>query len=58
MWAAGIAFFAVVAVAGIAYAGAAKHWLCRKCGKRVSKEGMPSLSGCPEGGTHSWVIDY
>lgn len=48
----------VLGIAALAEAGMAKHWLCRKCGQRVSKESMPSLSGCKAGGTHSWVVDY
>ena len=49
---------ALTALSGLAYAGKAKHWICATCGKRVSKESMPSLSGCTKNRTHSWVIDY
>ena len=58
MLAAGLVCLAVAAIAGAAYAGQAKHWICTKCGKRACQESRPSLSGCPEGGTHSWAINY
>ena len=48
----------VIGLAVLAEAGAAKHWICRKCGKKVSKENMPSASGCPAGGCHVWEINY
>ncbi len=49
---------AIALFAGLAEAGAGKHWLCMNCHKRVFKESRPSLSGCPKGGTHAWVVDY
>ena len=48
----------LIAFSGLAYAGKAKHWICTNCGRKVSKEAMPSLSGCSKARTHSWVINY
>ncbi|MBQ3764070.1 MAG: hypothetical protein IJQ74_01010 [Synergistaceae bacterium] len=48
----------LIVFSGLAYAGKANHWICMNCGKKVSKESMPSLSGCSKAKTHAWVINY
>ena len=53
-----LAVMLITSLASLVSAGQAKHWICTNCGKKVSKEAMPSVSGCPRGGTHFWVINY
>ena len=53
-----LVFILVAVCTHKAFASMPKHWLCTKCHKRVFKEDRPSLSGCPDGGVHHWVVDY
>ena len=32
-----------------------RNYQCRKCGTLVWQDRTPSYSGCPAGGSHSWV---
>lgn len=32
-----------------------KVYQCRRCGVVVKKDSMPTSSGCPSGGSHSWT---
>jgi len=33
-----------------------KNYQCKKCGTLIQANSCPSISGCPAGSTHSWVI--
>ena len=53
-----LAVMLITSLTSLVSAGQAKHWICTNCGKKVYKEAMPSVSGCPRGGSHFWVINY
>jgi predicted nucleic acid-binding Zn-ribbon protein len=32
-----------------------KNFQCKKCGTHLHADNMPSIAGCPSGGSHTWI---
>ena len=46
----------LISLACFAFTGSGiRNYQCRKCGILVWQDRTPSYSGCPAGGSHSWV---